>query len=310
MKPAMGGYTLLEVMLFLAISTVLFAISGVVLQGQGARTEFIASMNDVNSKMQQWIDEVNNGYSGSTANSSSAVGNYNCDLDVSDNPQLSFPGGPGPGAGKAIGTNLNCVFLGKAIMVNDEVGAGPKDFNNKIYAYTVLGRRTYTDAQGDVVNVDNLLHANPAAAVFDTGGSPSPDINLTETYTIPNGTRVRHVWAAATPGQTNGLAGFYINPTSATNAVIAVQYPLNGNIDPTDWNGTAWNIPKCIGLNFPSGGCIRGGTPDNLWPMDEWDICFESTRDNEAALLRVISSGGSGAVTKMQLGKAGGTCVQ
>jgi hypothetical protein len=302
MKPVMGGYTVLEVMLFLAISSVLFAISGVVLQGQGARTEFVASMNDVNSKMQVWIDQVKNGYSGSAADTNTAVGNgnYNCTLDASGNPQLYYPGVGA--AGNTIGTNLKCIFLGKAIMVTDEVGSGPHDFSNTIYAYTVLGRRTYDDGTGQT-NVTNLQNANPQAAVFDTDGDGTPNINLTEAYRIPNGMRVKHVWASSTPDQTNGLAGFFIDPSSANNSVLAVQYPLNGNVDPS-WTASGWDIPKCINLNLaPS--CQRAGAPENLWPISEWDICFESTRDDELAKLRVISSGGMGATTKLEMGKTG-----
>jgi type II secretory pathway pseudopilin PulG len=300
------GYTLLEVMLFMAISAVFFAITVVVMQGQGARTEFVASMNDVNSKMQQWIDQVRNGYTSSSAGSVAAVGNYNCSLDVStNNPKLSFPG---VGNGNAVGTNLSCIFLGRAIMVNDETGSGPTDLNNKMYAYTVLGRRTYDSGTGQE-NVNNLLNANPTAAVFDGNGDGSPsddptDINLTEVYKIPNGMRVKHVWSSATPGQTNTLAGFFIDPTSANNSLLAVQYPLVGNIDPTAWGTNAWDIPKCINLNLTP-DCPRAGTLSNLWPMTQWNICFESTRDDEMAWLKVISSSGSGAVTKLEMGKTG-----
>jgi hypothetical protein len=303
------GYTLLEVMLFMAISAVFFAISVVVMQGQGARTEFVASMNDVNSKMQQWIDQVRNGYTSSSASASAAVGNYNCSLDGSNNPLLSFPGVLVNG--NAVGTNLNCIFLGKALMVNDGLRSGPKDLNDKIYAYTVLGRRTYNNGSGQV-NVDNLLNANPTAAVFDGNGDSDPtndtsDINLTEVYKIPNGTRVRKVWSSDLASNTSGLAGFFIDPTSANNSLLAVQYPLTVNTDPTAWSTSAWDIPKCINLNLVSADCKRAGTPANLWPMTQWNICFESTRDDEKAWLKVISSNGVGAVTKLEMGK-GGLC--
>jgi hypothetical protein len=301
MKPVMGGYTLLEVMLFLAISSILLAISNVVLQGQSSHTEFVAGINDVNSKMQQWVDEVKNGYSASSADSSAAIGNYNCSLDGTGNPVLAVPSGAT--AGNGIGANLPCIFLGRAIVVNDEVGSGPQDLNNKIYAYTVLGRRSYDDGSGAQVNVNSLQNANTTAAVYDVGSS-APAINLTEQYIIPNGIRVRHVYFSNTPDQTNILAGFYIDPSNGANSLRAVQYPLNGNINPTDWaGGTAWDIPKCINLNLPAGNCQKSGTPDNLWPMGEWDICMESTRNDERAKLRVISTTGEGAITKLEVGK-------
>jgi hypothetical protein len=305
MKPATGGYTLLEVLLFLAVSSMLLAIFNVALRGQGAHTEFVASMNDTSSKMQQWIDEVKNGYSASTATASLAGGNYDCVLDGTNKPVLTLPGGTGHGTG----SNVSCIFLGKAIMVNDEQpGPGPKDVNDKIYAYTVLGRRTFTDINGNQTLVDNIINANPKAAIYDDGsGVPEPKTNLTEVYKIPNGARVRRVYSDPVSKQTSNLAGFFIDPSSANNSLVAVQYKLDRNIDPVDWNNNAWNIPSCIELSLPK--CKKNGsTPPNLWQMNTWNICFESTRNDERALLEVLSTNGAGASIKMQIGKGDQVC--
>jgi type II secretory pathway pseudopilin PulG len=299
MKPATGGYTLLEVLLFLAISSVLLALANVVFSGQGAHTEFMSSTNETASKIQQWVDEVKNGFSASTATSSIANGNLDCTLDGSGNPKLTVP----VTNGHATGTNVSCIFLGKAIMVNDKFGAGPKDVNNKIYAYTVLGRRTF-DNGGSVVLVDNLLNANPTAAVYDNDGNGVPDsnVNLTEAYTIPHGARVRRV-STAPGGPTANLGAFYADPASSTNSLVAVQYPLSRNIDPVAWTSGAWDIPACINLNL-AGTCQKSSAPSNLWPMDTWYICLENTRKNdERALISVISQNGVGASLSVKSGK-------
>jgi hypothetical protein len=300
MKPATGGYTLLEVLLFFAVSSALLAIFNVALRNQGAHTEFVASMNDVSSKMQQWVDEVKNGYSASSASASLASGNYDCNLNAQNKPVLTLPGVNGHGTG----SNANCIFLGKAIMINDEFGnPGPTDVNDKIYSYTVLGRRTFTDTNGNQTLVDNIINANPKAAIYDNGsGAPEPKTNLTEVYKIPNGARVRRVYSNPASKQTDNLAGFYIDPSSANNSLVAVQYKLDRNIDPVNWRANAWDIPTCIELLGPK--CkVNGSTPPNLWPMDTWYICFESTRNDERALLEVISTNGAGANIKMQIGK-------
>src|SRR5438132_8093391 len=72
-----GGYTLIEVMLFLAISSVLLAVSIVVVQGQSGAAEFKTSVDDVNQKLQQWIDQVHNGLSGNTSDASAPA--LSCD---------------------------------------------------------------------------------------------------------------------------------------------------------------------------------------------------------------------------------------
>jgi hypothetical protein len=307
MKPATGGYTLLEVMLFFAVSSMLLAIFNVALRGQGAHTEFVASMNETASKMQQWIDEVKNGYSASTASSSLASGNFNCTLDLGNRPQLTLSG-----SGHGTGSNVDCIFLGKAIMINDEFGTpGPTNVNDKIYAYTVLGRRTYTDSNGNQVLVDNIIHANPGAAIYDlnpTDTIPDTGTNLTEVYKIPNGARVRRVYSDPYSRQTNNLAGFFIDPSSSNNSLVAVQYPLKRNINPAALDSSPWNIRDCIELTLSPQCRPNGSTPDNLWPMGTWYICFESTRNDERALLQVISNDGAGANTKMNIGRGDQVC--
>ncbi len=58
MKWAAGGYTIIEVLMFLAISGLIFVTTMVAIRGQAAHSEFIAGTNDINTKLQQWINEV------------------------------------------------------------------------------------------------------------------------------------------------------------------------------------------------------------------------------------------------------------
>src|SRR5205814_2186232 len=62
-----GGYTIVEVMIFLAISSLLFVAASIAIGGQQAHTEFNTAANDTNTKFQQWIDQVANGFTSSTA---------------------------------------------------------------------------------------------------------------------------------------------------------------------------------------------------------------------------------------------------
>jgi hypothetical protein len=274
-----GGYTLLEVMIFLAVSSLLLFFTNVVFSGQAAHTEFVASMNNVNSKMQEWIDGVGNGLTGSTSAADSHLGNYVCTIDpVTNSPKLTSPQFSN---GNAAGTNLPCIFLGKAIYANDV------NYKTSLTAFTVLGKRTYNNGVSTVL-ADNLRNANPTAAAFLVPGDlATPSIQLKEEYKIPNGAQIRHAWsstnAAAIPHDT--LGGFFIDPSNASNSLLTVQYPFSAGINPTD-----------------------SAAPDNLWPMATWNICFESTRSDERALLQVISSNGHGATTNLKLGRGDEVC--
>jgi Tfp pilus assembly protein PilE len=312
MKPGVrpdGGYTLLEVMIFLAISSLLLFVTNVVFSGQAARTEFVGSMNNVNSKMQDWINGVSNGLTGNTSAGSAHSGNYVCTIDPATNaPKLTSPQSADDSVrGNAIGSNLPCVFLGKAILANDNTSD-----KTSLWAYTVIGKRTYANGAGTIL-VDNLKNAAPTAGVFNTDTSDEPEISLVEEYKIPNGAQIRHAWSSdnTNPSPHDTLGAFFIDPSNASNALLAVQYPLSASYDPTNWSGagSAWDIIKCINLDLPSQQCkITGSTPDNLWPMSTWNICFESTRDDERALLQVISTDGHGATTKLKLGKGDEAC--
>jgi hypothetical protein len=143
MRPPGGGYTLIEVMLFLAISLAILVTSIVVVGGQEAHAEFSTSMNEINGKVQQWIDEVANGYSANGSSNSSAIGNYTCSLGTvekqNNTPVLSLS----PSGGNARGANPECIFLGKVIQINNQ-----DQYSDSIYAYTMLGRRTSVDTDG------------------------------------------------------------------------------------------------------------------------------------------------------------------
>src|SRR4029079_7046124 len=237
-------------------------------------------MNDLNSKMQQWINQVSNGFSGSQADASSAT-QYTCDLDGQDYPVLS------PGANER-GSNAKCVFLGKAIQVNTADGS-----NDKISAYSVLGRRVYTPAASTETLVDNIYHANPVAAVFPPGNNP--DIDLTEVYTIPNGIIVKSI-TSTSPVSDSHMAGFYTTfnnggTSNGSQGVMTIQYPFNTNVDPRD--STALD---CIKFLVP---CNNPTPQDSPWPLQDWKLCLASTRNSDTATLTISSAQGRGAVTKL-----------
>jgi Tfp pilus assembly protein PilE len=290
MQRTLGGYTLIEVMIFLAVSSVMLAVTIVAIRGQEAHTEFVTSMNDVSTKMQQWIDQVVNGYSSTSASASSS--NFTCTVTPPGNPNTR-PALNVVATGNVRGANPDCIFLGKVVQFNDQ---GNPTINNHIYTYSVIGRRTNIDpSTGNVATSKDLLSARPIAAA-------GPPVDLTEDYHIPSGTRVIKIVKTLVGDTDSKLGGFFtsFNNQSQSNGstgLAAVQYPMTIN---SSKNGAA--VTQCIKLNT----CITA--LPNLWPMSKWKILFGSTRNNDRACLIFTSVQGVGVSTKVEYGTEDTLC--
>lgn len=95
------GYTIIEVMIFLAVSGFMFILAAAFISGRQARTEFRQGMNEVKSQVQDVINDVSNGY-----------------FPQSDSLACTGGGAAGPsfaGVGQTQGTHKGCVFMGKVI---------------------------------------------------------------------------------------------------------------------------------------------------------------------------------------------------
>ncbi|MBA3757878.1 hypothetical protein H0X09_03365 [Candidatus Saccharibacteria bacterium] len=272
MRNTFGGYTLIEVMIFLGVSVVMLFAAYVAVGGQQAHTEFTTSMNDVNTKLQKWADDVANGFT-------SGGGQYSCNVDpLSDYPVLSASSPVERGA------NPKCIFLGKAIQFNTQT-----DYSNQIFAYPMLGKRTYTPTTGALVNeetvVDSLENAKPIPAIFGS-------IDLTEAYKIPSGTRIISVQNNTAPTN-SAVAGFFSSfnteDSSRTNGATtlqAVQFQIDATVAPKS--------PALI-------DCLKLISPCTTTPaaMSEWKVCFGSTRNGDTAIVRITSTEGRGVATRL-----------
>jgi hypothetical protein len=285
-----GGYTILEVMIFLAISSALFAVTVAVFRAQSAQAEFSTSINDVNSKFLQWIDDVSNGFSGTSAGSTTADSNFTCaavGVGSGRSPKLDS------GTSSARGSNADCIFLGKAILVNEVSNA------THITAIPIVGLRS--DAGGELIN--NIQDTEPIAAVVSPGNLS--DVDLSDVYTIPSGTRIisAREQGCSAPTVCSHMAAFFtsLNNSSTSNGahnLVAVQYPFN-NKDSLAGDAAVY---QCVMVERAS-ECLNPPSK-NLWPMNRWDLCIASVRGDNRALLSIISNNGFGARTTLITGKS------
>lgn len=133
------GFTIMETLIVLAVTGVLFTAIAVTLSGRQSKAEFEQSIHEIQSQLQQTISEVGTGNFPSTANlTCSATGSG-----------VSFA----PGA-TAQGENSGCVFLGKVVQFKVAGSGDSENFN----IYTAAGMRR-TTAQNEVTS---YAEAQPA----------------------------------------------------------------------------------------------------------------------------------------------------
>ena len=101
MKQASRGFTIIEVLMFLAISGVMFTIAFWGTQSTQDNVRFRDSLNSIEAKLREVFDNVDDGY---FANS----GGYECTPSGSDWVSSGSGGG-----------NSSCIFIGKEIHFSD-----------------------------------------------------------------------------------------------------------------------------------------------------------------------------------------------
>jgi hypothetical protein len=130
-----GGYTIVETLIFLAVSGAMFVAAMIFLGGQQARTEFHQAVHDFETNLESTANDVNNGY-------------YS-DLSTNGNPlTCKAPGGniviTDPADVDTQGTNQDCTFIGKGIQFGPKPNGSefpddpPKETFNTI---TLVGKR-------------------------------------------------------------------------------------------------------------------------------------------------------------------------
>lgn len=132
-----AGFTIVETMIVLAVSAGLFTIAALYINGKQAKTEFQVGVRDIQTQLQQIINQTESGYYG--------VKDTSCSAGVSGD--LIFSAGS-----NSLGTNGECIFIGKTIVVDSA----------SIYVYPMAGAR-------QSVGVDT---ANPVEARATVAGAP------------------------------------------------------------------------------------------------------------------------------------------
>lgn len=279
------GYTVLEVMIFLAVSGFMFLIAAVFVQGKQAQGEFKQSMNDINTKVQQVINDVSNGFYPSN-------NSFSCSSSSGPQPILIITGL----TASTQGSNLGCVFLGKVIQFG--VNSNRTGYN----IYTVAGSQYANGAQsGSPPN----SFANAVPTTIDGTFTGGVRVNLTEYNTLQWGLQASKVYVCDTslghcnPGLTDdstaiGFFGSFANQGNGGNVLSGSQTvqiaPIPPNYPLGDPNETETQMVQDINNKLPAATANQ----------NYFAICFKGN-SGQYGLLTIGDLGGQRLTTQIQL---------
>lgn len=129
------GFTIVEVLIFLAVSSALMVSAFSLISGSQNRAAFTQGINDVQQRIDTVINNVANGYYAEGANPT------NCSVDQTGALQFS-------GSNTSKGTSSQCIFLGRIIVFNGS--------SDTYTVYNIAGRR-----QVNGRDVTSMSQANP-----------------------------------------------------------------------------------------------------------------------------------------------------
>jgi len=252
-----GGFTIIETLIVLAVTGMIFISAALLINGKEAKTEFTQSIQNIQAQIQQTISEVQTGFYPSQENFS-CNGNGNT---------VNFPSG----APSALGSNKGCIFLGK-VMQFAVHGTSPEQYNT----YTIAGLQT--DATGK--EVTTLLAAKLKVVP-----------NSTATNTLRNGLTTQAMYYNGNPSNKIGAVGFIstLGAYSSGGDLISGSQqvdliPLNTSILNDTPANTVTTIQNRLATSIanPTGGV---------------EICFASGTTQESGLVAIGDSGRQLSVT-------------
>lgn len=275
------GFTILETMIFLSVSLVLLAAALGSIYGQQQRTEFSQAINDINSKVQDVINDTATGFYPS-------FGSFTCQAIGGPTPRPHFNS-----SASAQGTNDACIFVGKAMHF---IGNGIAN-SDKFYIYTVAGLRLNSSQQ----QVQSLAEAQPRV-VYD----PSVPVDLTETDQLENSLVVTAMYKKNGAIVTAiGTVGFFttFGQYGSNNDLLSGAQTTNVVAIPSS-DITQDELTAATAINN-SGTNVNPATDIN--PDGGVTICFLGGNGQKAAI--VIGSNGRTTATNLVIGQpAGGAC--
>ena len=249
------GYTILEVLIVLAVTGLLFVSAALMISGKQNRTNFQVGSHAIAQQIQQIVNETQSGYYPHNSN-------FECTA-ADTNVKIADIGGSDQGG------NNDCIFVGKTLVFDPN---SPESYG----IYSLAGRREYNGA--DVTNAKDA-----AIAVI---------LTATTTQTTPNNLQYVKGRPLTDPGWNSAafpvafLSGFAASSSSSNGANGSQQIELHGYANLSTWPTTPSDVTTHAGnIN---------GEETQVSPYPSYssgvDLCFNSAGTNQSVVVSI--SGG------------------
>jgi type II secretory pathway pseudopilin PulG len=259
------GFTIVETMIFLAISALMFVLAVNAMSGKTQQTEFQTGVNTLRSELNQQLSNV--------ADGNYNISNTNCTAGT--NQKVTYP--------SASPDDGTCVAIGEIISFN----------TSSFDVLPVLGRN-YVPGSNTVVASD-ITQAEPSVfSILDQNMTMPFGLQIVGTPNIPT--------SISTGGQgAIGVFSFTSYDGTAGNATTSGAAHVEEFIVPgsqlnntsliiADMNSATINLTNCDGNDV----CLSGG-PQPINPIAPITFCVNSgTTNNESALFSIGGAGSSG----------------
>lgn len=258
------GYTLVEVMVVLAVSSFMFLIAAQFVNGRQARASFMDGVNGFTNKLQTIADQVNDGQF--------------TDIDLGT-CNVTGGGLTFSGAGVKQGTNRNCVFLGKIVYFHNNGGSFPTAYE------------TFNLAAGAKTSTGKLITKLDATTAPFTAPVPA----LTVDQPIYQGLEVRQmkVWDdTGTPHEPNYALGFIQGLGAATNSADpnAAAYQTGSQTVSLIY-GTDMTAPDIDNTNPNSAASANGRIKGKIAYASKAWICLSDGQRRGKIIVNIQNNG-------------------
>lgn len=265
---ATAGFTIVEVMIVLAVTSVM-AISAIAfIAGRQSKTQFTTAINGLQQQLQQVINETASGF---YPNNTS----FSCTRSVSTPPTLTAQA-----TGDHQGKNPDCIFLGKVI----QFGVASTD-PQAYQVIPIVGNRldpSGTAEASTLYNTSGTTGSFPEAAA--AGTTPGTNLGLAGAdvqVQLTQGLKVVSMWYNNNTANLTSTLGIIssLPSLSGSNLASGTQQVGLYTVPTTRLNQT---VPQTVDQLYPG---IASAQP--LVQVSSIEVCVASGSTNQSGLVRI-----------------------
>lgn len=261
-KQKSPGFTIVETLIVLSVTSLMFLAAVTYISGRQNKVQFMDAIQDIRSQILTTMSEVSSG--------SLRIGDGIRCVNSANNVQISVGG-----ATNVVGSNSECVFLGKAMTFSVDGAAG------SFRVDPVIGLRLQSNGQV----ATSLVNSRPIIA-NGFGGVADP-VDMGQAFGLKNGLILQQMRRGNAPG--TRILGFAV----ITSPDAQVNYGTNG----LESGMVSTNVQYILDGNTATLGATRTEAfanartqfqqPTDFQPANGIQLCFSNGSTNQSGLITI-----------------------